>query len=227
VIRPVFAFPPFPEGWRGGASRLIRIVDPAGDAIAWLDPSRGACVGFAVREATGDAPSRAFRHLLAVIPPDTGDDGPETSSFDPGPRWRFVDRDPASCTLGCQADVDGPTDAVLMTASLDDGILSLAYRLPASAPPSPLRVTLVCTSNPTIRSLAPGRERAGHCLGVAAGGDLVISHGNAFTVSSTPMITGPDVVPRFIVTLELLPRPELAGPECSGEHSILVYARTT
>jgi hypothetical protein len=35
----------------GGRGELLRLVDPRGRAVAWLDPRTGRCVGYAVRPA--------------------------------------------------------------------------------------------------------------------------------------------------------------------------------
>jgi aldose 1-epimerase len=48
------AAPLVPPGWAGAAERLTRIIDPAGDAIAWVVGDLGAnCVGYAVRQPAG------------------------------------------------------------------------------------------------------------------------------------------------------------------------------
>ena len=46
--------PVVPPGWEGAADRLIRIVDPSGEAIAWLVGDAGAnCIAYAVRRCGG------------------------------------------------------------------------------------------------------------------------------------------------------------------------------
>ena len=46
-----------PPGWEGAADRLIRLVAPSGDAVAWLVGDLGAnCVGYAVRRPDGWVP---------------------------------------------------------------------------------------------------------------------------------------------------------------------------
>lgn len=43
-----------PPGWEGAAERLIRFIDPSGEAVAWLTADPGAnCVGYAVRRPAG------------------------------------------------------------------------------------------------------------------------------------------------------------------------------
>ena len=118
---PVFDTPVCPPGWDESAIQLIRIVDPAGRAIAWLAPDLGAnCVGYAVRAASG--PVEEWTHVFHAIPP------PRLTAGDPEPygceilvtpphdgshahaasphrgvahlrRWRFVERDPTAAVL--------------------------------------------------------------------------------------------------------------------------------
>ena len=224
MIRPVFAFPPLPEGWLGAASRLVRIIDPAGDAIAWFDPLHATCAGYAVRTTTSHA---TFHHVLAAIPPLTEDAPSGGSATGREPRWRFVKRDPASCVLQREPDEGVPDAKVSMTASLDDGALSIAYRMPALRPPSLLQVTLGCTSSPLIRELPPGEGRSGHGSGTPAKGRVFISHDPAFVAAPFRTVTGPDGARQFIVTLELLRWQASCGRASSPEHSILVHVRTT
>jgi hypothetical protein len=113
-------------------AELLRIVDPAGRAIAWLAPGFGAnCVGYAVRE-DGPAPGD-WRHLLragsprdlrrdplgygcAMLGPEPGDEGGAHRLA-----WRFVERDPtaATCAVHCGSF------RLELTARLDDAALHL------------------------------------------------------------------------------------------------------
>lgn len=46
--------PAVPPGWKDAAGALLRIADPAGDAVAWVAPGHGAnAIGFAVRYRGG------------------------------------------------------------------------------------------------------------------------------------------------------------------------------
>ena len=71
-----------PDGWQRAA--LVRLVDPTGEAMAWVSAGTGACVAFHCRGNDG-------MWRLA-------DPGPEGSAL-PG-TWRLVSRDPTSCVLG-------------------------------------------------------------------------------------------------------------------------------
>lgn len=209
MIRPVFAFPPLPEDWSGPASRLIRIVDPAGDAIAWLDPLTGTCAGYAVRESSREAST--WRHILVGTPAEFDDNVPNPTRWNSEARWRFVERDPASCTLESEPDFNESDQPVSMTASLDDGALSLSFRLPSFPLRTPMRLTLACTSRPSLHRTSPGRVPHESDSPPSRAGDVVIAHDTSFVAPPIRTITLPGGSPRFIVTLDLLPVPASTG----------------
>jgi len=206
---------------------LIRIVDPAGDAIAWLDPSGGTCAGFAVRQWTGDVPSKAFRHLVVGIQPDVDESPSGIPPRDIEPRWRFVERDPASCTLEREPDIDEPDGLVSMTASLDDGELSLTYRLLSPPSPSTVPVRLGCTSRPSIRKLSPGHARGDDGSANAVEGNPVVTHGSGFIAAPIRMVTAPDGMCRYVVELAFVPEPAIADPGDSPAYIVQIGARAT
>ena len=153
--RPAFDLPPAPAGWDGSGRPLIRIVDPSGDAVAWLAPAFDAtCVGFVVRRAgaLGDGWTPVFhpaeiphafvgrrvhggcRVLVALpdrpFPTERTARGLET----PRRQWRLLERDPTAVVLETRVvvmsrDADGqPVPGNLrlrLAAGLEGGALSL------------------------------------------------------------------------------------------------------
>lgn len=103
----VFETPSPPERWI--ARDVIRIVDPLGTAIAWVDPAlAGACIGFSVREG----PARPWRQIVRSDPPERIAEGgslglapvligdaarPADAS---ATRWLMLERDPIGVTIG-------------------------------------------------------------------------------------------------------------------------------
>ncbi len=88
---PAFSLPAPPAGWSG--SELVRLVDPTGDAIAWLVPERGAlCAAFHVREANGE-----WRLVLGVEP--GSDEAFGIAIADEIAQLHLLTRDPTSCEL--------------------------------------------------------------------------------------------------------------------------------
>jgi hypothetical protein len=88
---PAFSLPAPPAGWAG--TDLVRLVDPTGDAIAWLVPERGAlCAAFHVREANGE-----WRLVLGVEP--NSDEAFGITIAGEIARLYLLTRDPTSCEL--------------------------------------------------------------------------------------------------------------------------------
>lgn len=135
---------PSGPGWRGG--ELIRIVEPTGRAIAWVDPSAGRCVGYAVRPAMvtiggwqhlfqgqarpTDARVAAYRLGMGVAWPWPDEAPPDTPV-----RWRLIERDPTAATCACHCvSVSDPTqDATLiLTVLLDGATLQCVLRVQRS-----------------------------------------------------------------------------------------------
>ena len=127
-----FDTPLAPLGWTGQGAELLRIVDPLGDAIAWLAPTfGGACVGYAIR-AGGDQ-GAPWHHLLRAngpralraTPRDYGGIvlGPTLDDPDAArqARWRFIERDPTAATCAARCD----TVRLTLTARLEDSALHL------------------------------------------------------------------------------------------------------
>lgn len=130
---PVFEMPASPTGQTYSSAHLIRIVDPLGEAIAWFAPELGACcAGYAVRQVKGASSEHVWwREIISassVTRSSLSDligkrDGTAESS------WRFVERDPASCTMEWK-DGNGPqAERWQMVASLADARLSLSLRI--------------------------------------------------------------------------------------------------
>lgn len=135
MTSPVFKMPVAPTGRENSSAQLIRIVDPLGSAIAWFAPEFGACcVGYAVRQVGGIPPYRSiwWRELItgsavpgSASPSSLGknEEGNAESS------WRFVERDPASCTMERKTVEGSRTEHWQMVASLANTQLSLCLRV--------------------------------------------------------------------------------------------------
>lgn len=222
VIRPVFTLPPAPERWGGSTSQLIRIVDPAGDAIAWLDPETAACVGYAVRESSST--STSWRHVLVggLTRPD--DSNHPAAGRNIRTTWRLVERDPAACTLAGEPANDGAARLVLVTASLDDGNLSLAYRIPAPPSRTALSLTLACESPPLLQPNSSGRKLYDPHT---SKGIVVISFDSCFISELTRTMASPDGAQISLVTLTLPPPPASASPGIVREHIVRIGMQPT
>lgn len=132
---PVFKMPVAPTGREYSSAHLIRIVDPLGSAIAWFAPEIGACcAGYAIRQVRGASPSQsvwwreiitgsAITHSSPLSSLGKNDDGNAEST------WRFVERDPASCTMEWKIVKGSRTEHWQMVASLADAQLSLCLRM--------------------------------------------------------------------------------------------------
>jgi len=119
-MKPVFATPVSPPGWDESEIPLIRIVDPAGSAIAWVAPDLAAnCVGYAVRPTGGSGDE--WTHVFHAIAPHRLTGCPEPygcsilatlphhqpqangASQPPGAahlhRWCLIERDPTAAVL--------------------------------------------------------------------------------------------------------------------------------
>lgn len=144
---PVFDLPPFPESQSVVRGDLVRIVDPAGLAVAWVDPVSARCVEFMVRSSYRDR--TVWRSVFAI--PDaqetdtgvvgccvlavTGDPGSRTllakAAYDwSGAAWRLLQRDPTSvilqATLPDEESADVGKVYARLVVQLDDGTLSLS-----------------------------------------------------------------------------------------------------
>lgn len=130
---PVFEMPAAPTGRTYSSAHLIRIVDPLGEAIAWFAPELGACcAGYAVRQVKGASSEHVWwREIISassvtrssLSSPIRKDDGTAQSS------WRFVERDPASCTMEWKEGNGPQAEHWQMVASLADARLSLSLRI--------------------------------------------------------------------------------------------------
>ncbi|MEJ7838782.1 MAG: hypothetical protein WKF81_08195 [Thermomicrobiales bacterium] len=98
----MYQTPPVPEGWHG--RNLVRIVDPAGLAMAWVSPQHaGAIVSFLSR-ITPDVPwitviqaSADPASAPAILFDRVGGGVPVWMAI---PEWDLVRRDPTSLTVG-------------------------------------------------------------------------------------------------------------------------------
>jgi hypothetical protein len=127
-----FDTPPAPPGWAGQGAELLRIVDPLGQATAWLAPGfGGACVGYAVRQ--GDEEHGPWHQILRAAGPHALLDAPLDYGcviLGPTPtepeaarlaRWRFIERDPTAAVCAAQYD----TVHLTLSARLNDAALHL------------------------------------------------------------------------------------------------------
>lgn len=125
--RPAFDLPPAPAGWDESGRPLIRIVDPSGEAVAWLAPDFDAtCVGFVVRRAgaLGDGWTPVFRpaelppafvrrrvhggcRVLVALPdrPSPTESTARAPAMTPRRRWRLIERDPTAVVHETQVTV--------------------------------------------------------------------------------------------------------------------------
>jgi len=130
----------------GGRGDLLRLVDPRGLAVAWLDPQAGRCVGYAVRpvEVTVGGWRELLGGAIAVGWPWSGEAPPDSAG-----RWRLIERDPTAATLVCRCECvsDLALADLALSASLDDGALRL--RLVA-------RATTASDFRAQLRLVAPG-----------------------------------------------------------------------
>jgi hypothetical protein len=91
VTGPAFSLPPPPAGWAG--ADLVRLVDPTGDAIAWIVPGRGAlCAAFHVRGSDGQ-----WQQVLGAEP--DSDEGRGIAIGGEIAALHLLTRDPTSCAL--------------------------------------------------------------------------------------------------------------------------------
>lgn len=150
----VFEMPASPPNWDGPTVNLIRIIDPLGEAIAWFSPDHGACcAGYAVREASHSTRSdTSWRNIVVGSPSDptvtaTVRDDSTTA------RWRFVERDPASCTMDWTRSSGVHVEYRRLTATLSDRRLSLVLLVcnAGSEPiPAGTRLRIALTSPPKV-----------------------------------------------------------------------------
>lgn len=162
---PVFEMPAAPTGREYSSAHLIRIVDPLGEAIAWFAPEIGACcASYAVRQVRGASPAQSvwWREIItasavtcsSLSGPSGKNDGNAEST------WRFVERDPASCTMEWTVGEGPQAEHWQMVASLADARLSLSLRIwNAGTTPiqdsAQLRLTLSSPPDIILRTAGP------------------------------------------------------------------------
>lgn len=143
---PVFDLPPFPEGHGVTRGDLVRIVDPAGLAVAWFDPGSARCVEFLVQSPEHDR--LPWRSVFAVpdafmadanifgdgVPAAVGNVGPwitgvESGGDRPDAGWYLLERDPTSVIMQTDRRDNVGADAGdicgRLVAQLGDATLSL------------------------------------------------------------------------------------------------------
>jgi hypothetical protein len=154
-----FNLPAAPTGSDFSSDHLVRIVDPLGDAVAWFAPEAGAaCAGFSIRQVKGNSPDQrlVWREIvtgsaIAYVSPLTCPE--ETNHGRTSSIWRFVERDPSSCTMDRMIGEGSQTGYLRLVASLADARLSLSVRAVSNGRPSNVtrvRLWLACTSTPDI-----------------------------------------------------------------------------
>ena len=151
----VFEMPASPTYWDGPALNLIRIIDPLGEAIAWFSPDHGACcAGYAVRAASGVTRSEtSWRDIVAGSPSNPTVTASEHDAAATDASWRFVERDPASCTLDWTLNTGEHVEHRRLTATLTDARLSLVllvHNAGGKPIPAGARMRIALTSPPTI-----------------------------------------------------------------------------
>lgn len=223
MVGPVFQFPPAPEWCIDSSAQLIRIIDPTGDAIAWLDVMIGSCAGYAVRDTS--AAGTTWRQVLVPVPPSRDADHPVVEPRGPRASWRLVERDPASCTLLRHPTINDVERDVSLTASLDDGYLSLSYRLPTASFGSPPVLTLACTTPPLIQPAQPGAGSVAVDELPVREGSATISHDGSFMPAEVRVVSSPNGHSISIVTLELHPGQAQASPGTVRDHVVRIGMR--
>lgn len=142
---PAFDIPAAPPGGNDAGAELIRIVDPAGKAIAWIATgSKAGCTGFAVRRpgscgdrwthafpphsagGRGALPDGAWISPILVLPEIRA----TANRAGPGVRarplhLRFFERDPTAVVLAAEAAPGVPGVRLRFAARLDDAALWL------------------------------------------------------------------------------------------------------
>lgn len=182
--------PASPIGWEASSAQLVRIIDPLGGAIAWFAPSMGArCVGFEVRPHNMPDESRdEWRQVIveAAIR-DRTDDRRNTDADRVQSEWRFVERDPASCTMDRQVQDESRHEHWQLKASLSDDQLTLTCTLcnSGSCSISPrIALALTLPSFPEIHSRTA--EPTSNCerLNAHAAPGNRTSHANGITLEA-------------------------------------------
>ncbi|MGI8486696.1 MAG: hypothetical protein ACR2OU_20865 [Thermomicrobiales bacterium] len=124
-----FDLPAAPSGWEGAGTDLVRIVDPRGEAIAWLAPHfGGACIGFAIRQEHPQSSGNSWLHALVSGTPDLVSSQPESFGCVPigdatQGAWSLIQRDPTGAVLASSIQSQ---HGMLLTAKIDSGILRLS-----------------------------------------------------------------------------------------------------
>ena len=150
----VFEMPASPLNWDGPTVNLIRIIDPLGEAIAWFSPDHGACcAGYAVREASHSTRSNTSWRNIVVGSPSNPTVTATVRDDSMTARWRFVERDPASCTMDWTRSSGVHVEYRRLTATLTDGQLSIVL-LVRNAGSEPIlagtRLRFALTSPPKV-----------------------------------------------------------------------------
>ncbi len=236
---PVFEMPAAPTGRGYSSAHLIQIVDPLGEATAWFAPEIGACcASYAVRQGRGASPSQSvwWREIITASavtrfspfsPIGKDDDGDAEST------WRFVERDPASCTMEWM-DGEGPqAEHWQMVASLADAQLSLSLRIwntgtTAIQASARLRLILSSSLDVTIRTVSPtmtndpGQHRGDKSRRENPGDGVVIAvEAPPGTSTVQTDYLGDEIT--YAITYHLLddPLPDLQSSECQ-RRSVLI-----
>ncbi len=141
----------------GGRGDLLRLVDPRGLAVAWLDLRMGTIIGYATRPA--GVKVGGWRELLggALAPDDAEHGAPDGGAIAVGwpwvgatspawpRRWQLIERDPTAATFHCRCEREGDPPLVAdlaLAVSLDDGALCLRLVARANAATADFRAQL-------------------------------------------------------------------------------------
>lgn len=153
---PVFDMPAAPEGWTSSTDQLVRIIDPLGQAIAWLALSkRNPIVGFSVRFNNLGDDSSPHQWKDVVVDPTASVRAPERhhNEHDSQHHWTLVERDPAACELESAPAQTPAGERYRFAASLTDARLSLMLETRShghSSYSNQLCLKLQFSSQPTI-----------------------------------------------------------------------------
>lgn len=148
--------PAAPHGWASSTEHLIRIIDPLGQAIAWVAPGRrDAVVGFSVRMERPGEDSSLSRWKDVIVAPTAPAHTPESQSKgDDNPAyWTLVERDPTACALESRVAQPGTVETRRFSALVSDARLTLVLDMEGhdgSASLSHFHLNLRLSSLPTI-----------------------------------------------------------------------------
>ena len=159
--------PASPTGLASSSPHLIRIIDPLGEAIAWFAPKLGAsCVGYFVRTEPV-SPSRdarwhevVTRSALIRSPASKSSSQADDVDVDNEGKWRFVERDPASCIMDWSFGSGLHAENWTLAASLDNAKLLLTLSIQnlgsrSIATGAQLRLAFAVPEGAGIRAVSP------------------------------------------------------------------------